>query len=183
MHPETGAEPTLPRRGGAGAGPAGRVEGRVEGRVIGVQVALVTLTALALFALGRDAVAALVGGACITAPNAWLALRSRRTVPEGQELAGAVGMFLAMFVKLALTILALALALRTGFGVDGPAFFAGVIAALLGHHSVMVLGGPGNEAGGDDGATVPSSDFSKDRKDRRQSTDCHRDSQGSADRE
>ena len=185
MHPETGAGPTLPRRGGVGTVPTGRpegrLEGRLEGRVIGVQVALVTVAALALFAFDRDAVAALVGGGCITAPNAWLALRSRRPVPEGQELAGAVGLFLAMFVKLALTILALALALRSGFGADGPAFFAGVIAALVGHHSVMLL--TGSEAVGEGGTTVPSNDFSKDSKDRRQDTDCHRDSQGSADRE
>ena len=47
----------------------------------------------------------------------------------------------------------------------------------------VVLTGAGSKAVGDDGPTVASSNFSKDRKDRRQSRDCHPDSQGSADRE
>ena len=155
MHPEDGRE----RADAMGVG--------LEGRVIGVQLLLVLVAAVVLLALGRDAVAAIVGGACITGPNAWLALRSRRSVPEGQELAGAAGMFLALFVKLALTILALALALKAGFGADGPAFFTGLIVALLGHHSVMLLAAATDEVAGGDGAAAIEDDrrgFRKDRK-------------------
>ncbi|MDZ7825445.1 MAG: ATP synthase subunit I [Gammaproteobacteria bacterium] len=88
----------------------------------------------------RDAaVSVLVGGACALLPNAWLALRARRAVVPGSELASAAGMFLAMLGKLAFTAALLALALARLESLIPLAFFGGFIVAIVAHHGAFLL--------------------------------------------
>ncbi|HSG88411.1 MAG TPA: ATP synthase subunit I [Pseudomonadales bacterium] len=111
----------------------------LEYRVVLLQVLVVVTTAAGLGIAGGDAASVLVGGACAVLPNAWMALRVRREAQAGREMAGAVGLFVAMLGKLALTVVLLALAIRLlpGFGPAG--FFAGFIVGLLAHHASFFM--------------------------------------------
>ena len=117
-----------------------------EYRVVALQGVLVGLAAGVAWVLGRDGTATIAGGACILAPNAWMAVRARRSAAPGHEMESAVGLFLAMLAKLAFTIALMAIVLARAEEIDGPAFFAGLITALVGHHASFLLG---NDAGED----------------------------------
>jgi F0F1-type ATP synthase assembly protein I len=106
----------------------------LQGVCVGIAVVLATLVA------GRDqAIPAVLGGGCAVLPNAFMALRARRRIVPGTELASAAGLFLAMFTKLGLTVLLLALALRQIDADHGAAFFAGFLVALLAHHASFLM--------------------------------------------
>lgn len=113
--------------------------------MLALQLGSVVLAALAGLLLAapdseRDAaVSVLVGGACALLPNAWLALRARRAVVPGSELASAAGMFLAMLGKLAFTAALLALALARLESLIPLAFFSGFIVAVVAHHGAFLL--------------------------------------------
>ena len=110
-----------------------------EYRVIALQALLVTIAALGVFALGGAPASAAAGGICILAPNAWMARRARGSARPGQEMESAAGLFLAMLAKLGFTIALMAIVLSRAEAIDGPAFFAGLIAALIGHHASLLL--------------------------------------------
>lgn len=110
-----------------------------EYRVIALQAVLVVIVALGAFALGGAPASALAGGVCILAPNAWMARRARRSARPGHEVESAAGLFLAMLAKLGFTIALMAIVLSRAEAIDGPAFFAGLIAALIGHHASFLL--------------------------------------------
>ena len=116
-----------------------------EYRVITLQAVLVVIVALGAFALGGAPTSAVAGGVCILAPNAWMAKRARGKARPGQEMESAAGLFLAMLVKLGFTIALMAIVLSRAEAIDGPAFFAGLIAALIGHHASFLLVGDATE--------------------------------------
>lgn len=110
-----------------------------EYRVIALQAVLVAIAALGALALGGAPVSAVAGGICILAPNAWMARRVRGSARPGHEMESAAGLFLAMLAKLGFTIALMAIVLSRAEAIDGPAFFAGLIAALIGHHASFLL--------------------------------------------
>ena len=62
----------------------------------------------------------------------------------------AAGLFLAMLAKLAFTIALMAIVLARAETIDGPAFFAGLITALIGHHASFRLVDDGEQKAGAD---------------------------------
>jgi F0F1-type ATP synthase assembly protein I len=112
----------------------------LEYRVVLLQLAVTAVCALGAAVLGASARDALLGGACAVAPNLWMALRVRRRLREGRELATAVGLFLAQIMKLVFMTALLGLALWWARPLEGPAFFAGFIAALVAHHASLAMG-------------------------------------------
>lgn len=117
----------------------------LEFRVLALQLGCVVVAAVAgplLAASGSEldtAVSVLVGGGCALLPNAWLALRARRSAAPGSELASAAGMILAMLGKLAFTVALLALALARLESLVPPAFFGGFIVAVVAHHGAFLF--------------------------------------------
>lgn len=111
----------------------------LEYRVLALQTALIAVCAALGHALGADGVWVIAGGVCILAPNGWMAVRARRQASPGAEVESAVGLFLAMLAKLGLTIALMVIMLARAQAIDGPAFFAGLIAALIGHRASFLL--------------------------------------------
>lgn len=111
----------------------------LEYRVVALQGIVVAITATLASLVAGAGIAVLLGGGCTLVPNALLAWRARRDHGAGAELASAVGMFIAMLTKLALTVLLMALAIRHLGQHSAGAFFTGFIAALLAHHASFLL--------------------------------------------
>lgn len=126
----------------------------LEYRVLAVQAALIGLAVIAVSAFGGAPASAMAGGVCILAPNAWMARRARGRAAPGQEMESAAGLFLAMLAKLGFTIALMAIVLSRGTAIDGPAFFAGLIAALLGHHASFLLGDDAGQNAQDGGGAA-----------------------------
>ena len=110
-------------------------------RVVILQAVVVALVAMLVMPFGGAPASALAGGICIVVPNAWMARRAAGTAAPGREMESAAGLYLALFIKLGLTIGLMALALARMEEIDGPAFFAGLLAALAGHHGSLLLAG------------------------------------------
>lgn len=117
----------------------------LEYRVVLLQLAVTGGCALGAALFAGSARDALLGGGCAVAPNLWMALRVRRRVREGRELATAVGLFLAQIMKLVFMTALLGLALWWARPLEGPAFFAGFIGALLAHHASLAMGDGSSE--------------------------------------
>ena len=114
----------------------------LEYRVLALQAVLITVCAIMGLGLGSAPDWVFAGGICILAPNGWMAVRARRRASAGAEMQSAVGLFLAMLAKIALTISLMVVVLSQAVVIDGPAFFAGMIAALVGHRaSLLLMGG------------------------------------------
>ena len=111
----------------------------LEYRVLALQAVLVMVCAIMGLGLGSAADWVVAGGLCILAPNGWMAVRARRRASPGAEMQSAVGLFLAMLAKIALTISLMVVVLSQADVIDGPAFFAGMIAALVGHRASFLL--------------------------------------------
>lgn len=111
----------------------------LEYRVLALQAVLVMVCAIMGLGLGGAADWVVAGGLCILAPNGWMAVRARRRASPGAEMQSAVGLFLAMLAKIALTISLMVVVLSQADVIDGPAFFAGMIAALVGHRASFLL--------------------------------------------
>lgn len=138
-------------------GPGGGNEVRMipgwplEYRVLVLQASLVGVAALGAGVLDGGVASAIAGGVCILAPNAWMARRARGRAAPGQEMESAAGLFLAMLAKLGFTIALMAIVLSRGTAIDGPAFFAGLISALIGHHASFLLRDDAGQDAQDDG--------------------------------
>ena len=117
----------------------------LEYRVLALQAALIAVCAILGQVLGFAADWVAAGGFCILAPNGWMAVRARRQASPGAEMESAVGLFLAMLAKLGLTIALMVIVLARAEAIDGPAFFAGMIAALIGHHASFLLADDADE--------------------------------------
>lgn len=111
----------------------------IQYRVLLVQGALVGVCALLAAMLAQASTSALLGGACVLGPNGWLAMRSLRRAAPGDELANAAGLFLAMFAKLMFTVALMVLVLAGYEDLNAPAFFAGMMVAMIGHHAAFLL--------------------------------------------